>query len=113
VVFNEFRGHFLTRLEVADIMGCSADDVSAHPDLLRVPGLYPGEELYPAPQFDHAGLPTPGLALLAVRLREELADREIASFCTHPIRTLGGRSPIEWLRQGGPVDLAAQAAIAA
>jgi hypothetical protein len=113
VVFNEYRGHFLTRLEVSELMGCSPETVARHPGLLRVPGLYPGDELYPSSQFDHDGIPTPGLAELAQALRPELGDREIASYCTLPMRALGGRSPIDFLRQGGQIALAAEAARAA
>ncbi len=113
MVFNEYRGHFLTRSEVAQLMGSSPEVVAGHPDLLRVPGLFPGDELYPSQQFDREGLPTPGLAALVEALRADLGEREMASFCTLPMRSLGGRSPIDYLRQGGRIELAAEAARAA
>ena len=67
---------------------------------------------YPALQFDRDGSPTPGLGPLARYLSPQLADIEIASFCTRPLKALGGKSPIDWLRAGQPIEIAARAAFA-
>jgi hypothetical protein len=111
MTFNEFRGHFLTRDEAAEITDCAPSALRAHPDVVSVGGYIPGEELYPALQFDRDGQPTPGLGTLVEQLSQHLADVEIASFCTQPVRELGGKSPIDWLRAGHPVDAATLAAL--
>lgn len=112
MVFNEFRGHFLTRYEAAELSDFAPGTLVQHPDVVSVTGFIPGEELYPALQFDREGRPTPGLGALAEQLSPQLADVEIASFCTRPLRSLGGKSPIDWLRAGRPVEIAAKAAFA-
>ncbi len=112
MTFNEFRGHFLTRDEAASVSHCSPDVLTAHPDVLFVGGFQPDGEVYPALQFGRDGSPTPGLGALARRLSPRMADAEIASFCTHPLRSLGGKSPIDWLRSGGTLDKAVSAAVA-
>ena len=111
MTFNEFRGHFLTVEEAAEIIDCAPGALRSHPDVVSVGGYVPGEELYPALQFDRDGHPTPGLGALVRELSDHLADVEIASFCTHPLRELGGKSPIDWLRAGHPADIAARAAL--
>lgn len=110
MTFNEYRGHFLTRYEAAEVSHCAPTTLIEHPDIVSVGGYIPGEELYPALQFDRDGTPTPGLGTLARSLRPQLADIEIASFCTRPLRALGGKSPIDWLRDGRPIEAAARAA---
>jgi hypothetical protein len=112
MTFNEFRGHFLTLDEAAAIIDCEPSVLRSHPDVVSVGGYVPGEELYPALQFDREGQPTPGLGSLVEQLRQYFADVEIAAFCTHPLRELGGKSPIDWLRSGRPADIAARAAFA-
>ena len=112
MTFNEYRGHFLTRYEAAEVSHCAPKALVEHPDVVSVGGYIPGEELYPALQFDRNGSPTPGLGLLARHLSAQLADVEIASFCTHPLKALGGKSPIDWLRAGGQIEIAARAAFA-
>ncbi len=112
MTFNEFRGHFLTRYEAAKLSDCAPATLVRHPDVVSVGGFIPGDELYPALQFDRDGSPTPGLGALAEQLSPHLADAEIASFCTRPLRQLGGKSPIDWLRAGRPVEVAARAAFA-
>ena len=112
MTFNEYRGHFLTRYEAAQVSNCAPRTLVEHPDVVSVGGFVPGEELYPALQFDKEGSPTPGLGVLAKDLSPHLADMEIASFCTRPLKALGGKSPIDWLRGGGPVEIAARAAFA-
>lgn len=113
MTFNQFSGHFLTREEVAELLDCSVSAVARHDDLVQVSGLHPGEEIYPALQFDPSGSPTPNMGELVRLLGPHLDEREIASFCTYSMRSLGGRSPIEWLRHGGAVESAVQAAFAA
>ena len=112
MTFNEYRGHFLTRYEAAEVSHCAPRALIEHPDVVSVKGYIPGDELYPALQFDSDGAPTPGLGALAQHLSPRLADIEIASFCTHPLKALGGRSPIDWLRDGRPIEIAARAAFA-
>ena len=112
MTFNEHRGHFLTRYEAAEVSNCAPKALVQNPDVLSVGGFIPGEELYPALQFDRDGQPTPGLGTLARHLSAQLADIEIASFCTRPIKSLGGKSPIDWLRDGRPIEVAARAAFA-
>ena len=112
MTFNEFHGHFLTREEAAALTHRAPSALAEHPDVFTLPGRNPGEELYPALQFGRDGVPTPGLGTLTEKLSSKLAAREIASFCTHPMRTLGGRTPIEWLRAGGPMEVAERAAFA-
>ena len=112
MTFNEYRGHFLTRYEAAEVTHCAPKMLVEHPDVVSVNGYIPGEELYPALQFDRDGVPTPGLGTLARYLSPQLADIEIASFCTRPLKSLGGKSPIDWLRDGRPIDVAARAAFA-
>lgn len=112
MTFNEYHGHFLTRYEAAEVSNCAPRTLAEHPDVLSVGGFIPGEELYPALQFDSDGSPTPGLGVLARHLSSQLADIEIASFCTRPLKALGGKSPIDWLRDGRPIEIAARAAFA-
>ena len=112
MTFNEHRGHFLTRFEAAEVSRCAPKTLVEHPDVVSVDGFIPGEELYPALQFDRDGSPTPGLGALARYLSAQLADVEIASFCTHPLKALGGKTPIDWLRDGRPLEIAARAAFA-
>ncbi len=113
MTFNVFRGHFLTRDEVAELIGCSAHDVPARTELIAIPGMVPGGESYPAMQFDADGRPTAAVQSLVERLSPHLEDSEIASFCTLPLRQLGGQTPIDYLRQGGTVERVYRAAVAA
>jgi hypothetical protein len=113
MTFNVFRGHFLTREEVAKLMGCTSTDVPNRPELLAVHGAVPGNESYPAVQFDADGRPTEAVRLLVEKLSPYLDDAEIASFCTLPMTQLGGQTPIDYLRQGGTVERACRAALAA
>lgn len=113
MTYNVFHGHFLTRDEVADLIGCTAGEVTTRPDLVMVHGAIPGNEIYPAMQFDCDGHPTPAIEGLIEGLRPHLADTEIASFCTLPLTQLGGRTPLDFLRAGGRVDTAIRVAHAA
>jgi hypothetical protein len=113
MTFSEFHGHFLTREDAAQVMHCAPAEVAARPDLLRIEGFFPGDELYPSLQFDHAGAPTPGMHELVEELRGRFGDFEIASFCTQPVLDLGGQTPIDWLRRGGPIERAARLALEA
>ena len=112
MTFNEFRGHFLTRHEAAALARCAPAALVQHPDVVSVAGYIDGEEVYPALQFDRDGNATPGLGALADQLAAHLADAEIASFCTCPLRELGGNSPIDWLRAGQPAESALRVAMA-
>ena len=113
MTYNVFHGHFLTRNEVAELIGCDASEVDHRTDLVVVHGAVPGNEIYPALQFDHDGIPTPAVEGLIDGLSPHLADVEIASFCTLPITQLGGRTPLDYLRAGGRVERAIEAAQAA
>ena len=113
MTFNVFRGHFLTRDEVAQLIGCTSTDVPNHPELLAVHGAIPGNESYPAMQFGTDGRPTEAVRLVVERLSPHLDDAEIASFCTLPLTQLGGQTPIDYLREGGAVERVCRAALAA
>ncbi len=60
MTFNEYRGHFLTRYEAAQVSHCAPKTLVEHPDVVSVGGFVPGEELYPALQFDRDGQPHAG-----------------------------------------------------
>ena len=98
--FGEFRGHFMTREEVATLMHCDAADLPRRDDLLSFGGRIVGEEVYPACQFDPGGLPTPGMDEVLARL-EDFDPAEVVAFCSVPLPSLGGFTPIDWLRRGG------------
>lgn len=57
MTFNEYRGHFLTRYEAAEVSNCTPRTLVERPYVPSVGGFIPGEELHPALQFDTDGSP--------------------------------------------------------
>ena len=110
---NVFQGHFLTRGEVAQLIGCPSKEVTERADLLAISSQVSGHEIYPAMQFDRDGHPTPGLGRLIEQLHQHFDEVAMTSFCTCPAKTLGGRTPLDFLRHGGSLDRAVQAAAVA
>ncbi|MDH4116642.1 MAG: hypothetical protein OEX04_18235 [Acidimicrobiia bacterium] len=105
---NVFSGHFLTRAEVAEVVGCAVSDVGRRLDLLAMAARWSGDRLYPAMQFDSDGNPTPHMEELLARLGGAMSDTDLACACTQPAAMLSGRTPLAWLRSGGSVDRAVQ-----
>lgn len=109
--FDEFRGHFLTGEETAAVLGCTTAQLAARRDLVKVRTRFGSGDVYPSVQFDSTGAPTPGAERLVDSLRTHLADSQIGSYCTCPSPRLAGLTPLDWLRRGGSVELAVQAAL--
>ncbi len=95
--FILLRGPFLTRREAA------ARTVDGLDGVLALGGAYAVEEVYPAFQFTPEGYPLPGLGAVREALGEGFDPWETAAWLSEPHPGLGGRTPADWLREGGPV----------
>lgn len=94
-----FLGPFLTRSQVARLLGLSPEDVALHPDLIRLRGLWL-EEVYFAFQFEDDGLNVP-MARLVRTLKSRWDDETIADWLVKPDPTLGHACPLDRVRRGG------------
>lgn len=102
--WNVIAGHFLTRDEVVRLTGLPPIEVARHPALLRLECRVSEVETYPAFQFDRDGRPVVGIEVVLAGLASLLSPIEVAGFLSMPAPGLGGRAPINWLRDGGSTE---------
>lgn len=103
---NALVGPFLTRHDVRTVAGVSLEELDG--TVIRVDGAFALEPVYPAFQF--AGSHVRGdVSTVSTRLLERLAPIEACGWFTAPNPVLGGRTPLQWLDDGGSVDTACRA----
>lgn len=98
-----------TTKQVAELLGQHESAVrrsKSNGDLYALPNHSGRSVLYPKWQFAE-GKPTPGLSEVIPLFPQYTHPLNIQQFMTEPHDGLDGRSPVQWLAAGGPVEAVA------
>ena len=93
-------GHALTEGQFARRLGQSAARIRRDPWLLRISGKLAVGPAYPEFQLDGNELRV-DVAFIALLLKRRVSDLEACDWLARPTTALEGRSPLQWLDDGG------------